>query len=153
MCKKNGLLWISQNLKGGNGFYNYDLSYFESIAAVNNYEILCSYLVVPLGFGNHDKDTLNLPFSIDLIDYFDHNKLKSLGVSYLFKKMSNEDFIFPIQKVGKKDNNYIYTQSVLPQTTHLGINPKRAYVATELSTKKAIKQIINRLIYFLKKGK
>ena len=30
----------------------------------------------PLGIGDHDKDILNLPFSIDLIDYIDQSKLE-----------------------------------------------------------------------------
>ena len=150
LCKKGGLLWINQFIKGGNGFYNYDLSYFESIAAVNKYEIIGSYLVVPLNPQNHENDTLNLPFSVDLIDLFDHNKLKNLGVTYIFKKTSDEDFIFPIQRVGMKDKNLLFKPTYLPEMTHLGISPRRAYIAEALSTKQAIKQILSRVKFFIK---
>ena len=40
LCKENGLLIIYQSLFKGNGYFNFDFSFFESIAAVNNYSIL-----------------------------------------------------------------------------------------------------------------
>ena len=46
LCKKDGLLFIHQNIFGGNGFYNMDISFFECMAAVNNYEILTSYFIL-----------------------------------------------------------------------------------------------------------
>ena len=45
LCKENGLLIIYQSLFKGNGYFNFDFSFFESIAAVNNYSILFSNLI------------------------------------------------------------------------------------------------------------
>ena len=40
LCKEKGYLMISQNIFKGNGFVNFDISFFENFAAVNNYSIL-----------------------------------------------------------------------------------------------------------------
>ena len=44
LCKKNGLIIINQSFYNGNGYYNFDLSLFENVAAVNNYSINFSKL-------------------------------------------------------------------------------------------------------------
>ena len=45
LCKENGFLLIHQGVFGGNGFYNFDISFFENLAAVNNYTCVYSSLV------------------------------------------------------------------------------------------------------------
>ena len=45
LCKKNGFLLINQCVFGGNGFYNFDITFFENVAAVNNYTSIYSSLV------------------------------------------------------------------------------------------------------------
>ena len=46
LCANNGLIWIIQNLYGTNGLYNFDLSYFELIAASNNYLIEDFFMIL-----------------------------------------------------------------------------------------------------------
>ena len=46
LCKVDGHMWISQSLYGGNGFYNFDPSFFEGMAAANNLGVIYSAFVV-----------------------------------------------------------------------------------------------------------
>ena len=40
LCKPKGLIVIAQSLWGGNGYFLYDESFFDGIAAANNYKII-----------------------------------------------------------------------------------------------------------------
>ncbi len=124
--KKEGLIWIQQRLTGGNGFYNFDISFFESIAAANNYEILSSYFILPA-----KNDILRLPLSMDLLYLLDLNKEPDIGVSYLFKKKSSRDFVFPVQHIGELGKDITYRSTLMPETTHLGVSQSRAYIPNE----------------------
>ena len=126
LCKKEGLIWIDQALIGGNGFYNFDIRFFESMAAVNNYEILCSYFILP-----SKDEQIRVPLSMELINLLDLNKVKYIGISYLFRKKSEKDFIFPVQYLGEFDKDITYKSTVIPETTHLGIKQTRAYIPFE----------------------
>ena len=142
LCKKSGLMWIHQAFTGGNGFYNYDIGFFESMAAVNSYEILSSYFILPT-----DKDHLRVPLSMDLINLLDLNKVKYIGIGYLFRKKSGKDFVFPVQGEGEIGKNLTYKSTLIPETTHLGISPKRAYIPYEknLGIKKLFSLILQRI--------
>ena len=122
-------MWINQGMIGGNGFYNFDISFFESMAAVNNYEILSSYFILPC-----DNEHLRVPLSMDLINLLDLNKVKYIGVSYLFRKKSGKDFVFPVQSLGEFSMVNTYQTNLIPETTHLGISPKTAYIPTEYNS-------------------
>ena len=48
LTKKDGFIWIFQSVFGGNGFFNFDASFFEGYAAANNLSIVHScYLIYP----------------------------------------------------------------------------------------------------------
>lgn len=135
LCKGKGLIWINQALFGGNGFYNFDISFFESIAAVNKYDILSCYLTLD----TNDGDQPRLPLSIGLLELLDFNKIDCLGISYLFRKNSEKDFIMPIQNLGELESQSFYKASLIPETTHLGISQTRAYIPSnsEVGAKQA----------------
>ncbi len=120
LCKRSGLMLIHQNIFGGNGFYNFDLSFFESMAAVNNYSILYSCYTI-----DKNNKYFSIPLSEELFDLINLNKIRDIGVFYLFKKNDDNDFIMPYQGIGKKINkNEIYSnrisrQNVMPSRTYL----------------------------------
>tara|TARA_A100001388_G_scaffold194862_1_gene146950 strand:+ start:77 stop:949 length:873 start_codon:yes stop_codon:yes gene_type:complete len=143
LCKEKGLIWINQALFGGNGFYNFDISFFESIAAVNKYDILSSYFTLD----TKDGDQPRLPLSMGLLELLDRNKIQCLGVSYLFKKNFEKDFIMPVQNLGDLKSQCLYKASLIPETTHLGINQTRAYIPSkaEVGAKQAFSIILNKI--------
>tara|TARA_Y100000589_G_scaffold328995_1_gene374424 strand:- start:2797 stop:3144 length:348 start_codon:yes stop_codon:yes gene_type:complete len=93
---------------------------------VNSYEIISSYFILP-----SNNEYLRVPLSIDLINLLDLNKVKYIGVSYLFRKKSGKDFVFPVQSLGEFGKYKTYQSNLIPETTYLGISPKRAYIPTE----------------------
>ena len=148
ICKKHGLLWTHQKLYGGNGFYNYDVSFFECMAAANNYEILSAFLTI---WTENDQDQLRIPLSISLLNCLDLNKLESIGISYLFRKTSNDDFKVPLQFSITENNDWkngrtLYKPSFLPELTHLGVSPKRAYIPGSISKRQALKIVCDSLL-------
>ena len=100
LCSKNGLMLIMQSVWKGNGFFTFDESFFESIAAANNYQVLISSYVVnlksmtPAGSNNQ----FLVPLSADLIDALDYSKVDGLSICYVFRKSSDEDFKYPYEK-------------------------------------------------------
>ena len=152
MCKPSGKLWVVQSLIGGNGFYNFDPSFFESLAAVNGYKILHCCLVVSTPSG----DQLMLPMSMELLDMLQLRASSEISLSYVFERdpLQDKDFVFPLQstyrfrdvsehastadgqrqELGSRSaemNQYgssAYHQILIPEMTHLGITPSRAYV-------------------------
>ena len=143
LCRKEGLLWINQCLIGGNGFYNFDISFFEIMAAVNNYEILSSCFILP-----SSNDQIRVPLSMELINLLDLNKVKEVGVSYLFRKKSGKDFIYPVQRLGEFGKDITYKSAIEPETTHLGISQTRSYIPTEWNP--GFKKLLNLLFQRIK---
>jgi len=123
LCEKDGYMLIHQNIFGGNGFYNFDISFFESMAAVNNYTILYSCYT----FDVKDK-YFSLPIDEDLIKCINLNTTKDIGIFYLFKKNNNENFVLPYQGSGssikRKEifSNNISKFNSMPSRTYLPMN-------------------------------
>ena len=101
LCKEKGYLMIYQCVFKGNGFVNFDLSFFENFAAVNHYSNIHSCLV--FNFPNNKYFTT--PIAKNYLDLVDLNKLKDIGIFYLIKKERNEDFKFPYQDRGSAWNS------------------------------------------------
>jgi len=100
LCKKDGYLWIDQAVINGNGYFNFDLAFFEGMAAANNYGIVYSAFIVNAGKAG---DEYHIPCSKDILGLFDFNRVKTLSVNYLFKKNTDDDFNFPIQGMPKPE--------------------------------------------------
>ena len=72
LTKKDGFIWIFQSVFGGNGFFNFDASFFEGYAAANNLSIVHScYLIYP-----SEYEQIVVPCNKKFIQYFRFNKSK-----------------------------------------------------------------------------
>ena len=141
LCKLGGLMVIQQCVYGGNGYYNFDLSFFEGMAAANNYRILFSSFVVTVprkyltvaeretvttgskdGYGN---DELHIPLSNELLDIVNWSKdSRELGICYAFVKQSGDDFNYAYQGAlqSQVGGNAGYELQFLPDP------PSRSYI-------------------------
>ena len=102
LCKKNGFLWIFQAVYKGNGFFNYDISFFEGVAAANKLGTVYSAYVV----NTSDYDQFLIPADKDLFNVIDLNKVNSIDITYIFKKITNDEFNYYNQYQYKKKINY-----------------------------------------------
>ncbi len=89
----NGYLWISQELYGGNGFYNLDRPFFENMAAANDYSIYNASYIVNVS----SDDAYLIPCEENLLSMIDFGKVLRIGINYLFRKNSLNDFAIPYQ--------------------------------------------------------
>jgi len=99
LCKPGGILMIGQVVYRGNGYYTYDPSFFEGMAAANNYKILFSSYVVatttPTASGSSNQ--FHLPLSRELLDALDWTKTAELGIFYAMQKQAEAEFKTPYQ--------------------------------------------------------
>jgi hypothetical protein len=139
ICKKNGFLLIQQALIGGNGFYNFDISFFENIAAVNNYSIVYSSLLFI-----KKNNFFSTPVDRSYYNMVNLNNIDGVEVVYIFKKNSDKQFVYPYQGSGKSISNNEYyinkfhTENLFPSRTYL---PK-SY--NDLSLKTLIKFLLGK---------
>lgn len=132
LCKNGGLIVIDQSVWHGNGYYLFDLSFFEGIAAANNYKILFSGYIVTLNTSTKAGSNMqfHIPLSRDLLDALDRSKVRSVNITYIFKKQSENDFKYPYQDsyLSQRENNYGYIIQFLPEP------PSRTYVPVTSQT-------------------
>ena len=120
LCKPNGLIVIAQSLWGGNGYFLYDESFFDGIAAANNYKIIFNSYVIATGSKtpNGSDNQFHIPLNRDLLKTIDLSKT-SIGVYVVLQKQDKSDFKFPYQgqylakKQGHFGFNRIYHQNPL----------------------------------------
>jgi hypothetical protein len=141
LCKIGGLLVIHQSLYGGNGYYNFDLSFFEGMAAANGYQILFSSFTVTLNRknlnaeelrelprelnGSLGRDQFHIPLSNELLDVVDWSKDRAeIGICYVFQKKLDADFQYAYQGkyLTEIQGNHGYQLQFLPNP------PARSYV-------------------------
>lgn len=97
LTKKNGYIFISQNYFKGNGYFNFEPSFFESMAAVNKYKILNNFFIL-----YNDRKDLFIPLDIKILDIINTSKVESITINYLFQKTNDEEFKFPYQDFGSE---------------------------------------------------
>ena len=90
LCKKNGYMWTVQSFYNGNGFFNFDPSYFEGMAAANNLSIIHSALVV----NQEPYKQYFIPCDKDLLKSIDLNSIINIDMTFIFKKKTNDKFKF-----------------------------------------------------------
>ena len=120
LCKPKGLIVIAQELWGGNGYFLYDESFFDGIAAANNYKIIFnSYVITTKSKTPNGSDNqFHIPLNRDLLKTIDLSKT-SIGVYVVLQKQDKSDFKFPYQgqylakKQGHFGFNRIYHQNPL----------------------------------------
>jgi hypothetical protein len=87
VCKKDGIIWCFQSVFRGNGFYNFDQSFFETYAAYNQLSILYSAYVIHVG----QYDQFLIPCNKDLLNAINLFNVKSIYITYVFRKNLDED--------------------------------------------------------------
>jgi hypothetical protein len=141
LSKKNGYLWIEQSVFNGNGYFNFDIPFFEGLAAANNYSVIYSAYTINTANG----EQYHLPCDKAIIDSIDRNKLFDLGITYIFKKNEENSFQYCYQdQVTKGNINTTYRTNFITDK----FPPERNYVPSELmnvSGKMALKILIKKL--------
>ena len=124
LCKENGLLIIYQSLFKGNGYFNFDFSFFESIAAVNNYSILFSNLI----YSNNNNCVLS-SVKKENLKLINLNEIDNIYFFYLFKKNNDDDFKFPYQSSG---STYPAKEYFSLKFTHENVSPEKYYLPSKI---------------------
>jgi hypothetical protein len=161
LCKGGGLMVINQNAYGGNGYFNFDLSFFEMMAAANGYRILFSSSIVtvnkkhltdedvrtlpPALKGKTLADQIHVPLSNELLDVMCWSKDHAdLGICYVFQKQSDADFQYAYQGeyMAQFQANYGYQLQFLPEP------PSRTYIPLRASSSDGMQQGVLESISF-----
>lgn len=141
LCANKGNLIIYNSIFGGNGFYNFDLSYFENIAAVNEYSIIFSKLF----FIDNDK-CISTPVNKDLLKLINLNNIENIYVFYFMRKNSDNNFKIPYQGYG---SNFPAKDVYKLQTINKYISPEKYYIPTkaeDISGRELLKIFIKKII-------
>jgi len=137
---------------GGNGYFLFDRSFVEGVAAANNYDILYSAYnitansMTPSG----SNQQFNIPLQRELIKVIDFAKVSGIGISVVFRKTTDADFQFPYQGhyLSEKQHHLGFRQSFLPDP------PGYSYIPVSdteggnisISTRKLFKLLVRRII-------
>ena len=136
-------MWIFQAVYGGNGFFNYDMSFFEGMAAANNLSIVYSCYLVQ----TTDYEQFIIPCNKDLFNTLDLTKIKSVGITYVFRKNSLDNFKYYYQ-YNVKENGSPFEIMYLNNE----LSPEKIYVPTKTISqiKKSAKKGDKSSIYWLR---
>ncbi len=146
LCKPKGLIVIAQSLWGGNGYFLYDESFFDGIAAANNYKIIFnSYVITTKSKTPNGSDNqFHIPLNRDLLKTIDLSKA-NIGVYVVLQKQDKSDFKLPYQghylakKQGHFGFNRIYHQNPLSSS----FLPEAEITA--ISGRKLLKELFRRI--------
>lgn len=133
LTNKDGFIWIFQSVYGGNGFFNFDASFFEGYAAANNLSIVhACYLIYP-----SEYEQIVVPCNKNLFNSLDLTKVKGVDISYVFRKNTNKEFNYYFQY---NDNNN--RKPFIPIFINSKYPPEKLYVPTR-TRKQLIKDAKN----------
>lgn len=120
ICRPGGVIIAIQAVNRPNGYYCFDHSFYEGIAAANQYKILLSNYIVVLRNGGQ----FHIPGQPDLMQAFDWSKISSIDICYVFQKEVSGDFKIPYQDeyIKQAHDHRGYKMSYLPDP------PSRSYV-------------------------
>tara|TARA_B100002051_G_C16744901_1_gene646877 strand:- start:7061 stop:7948 length:888 start_codon:yes stop_codon:yes gene_type:complete len=137
LTKVNGLMIIVQNLYNGNGYFNFDEGFVRGIAASNSYDIInCSYIIA-----SNEKTSsgtfyeYHIPMSKKLFDVLNLTKIRSVGICAVFKKKSENQFIYPYQ------GDYMEKVHGIAGFNHKYIDDKTMNFRYIKSSKKEIREV------------
>ena len=109
LAKKDGYIIIHQHAFKPFRYYMFDKSFFESIAAANNYKIIFnSYTVTPGEKTKHGSSyEYHVPASRAIFNMFNLSKNTPIGVYIVFQKQDDNDFKNPGSYVSNnEDKNF-----------------------------------------------
>ena len=155
LCKPGGLMVICQGVFGGNGYFLFDLSFFEGVAAANNLKILFAGYLLTLktltkaGSANQ----YFIPAQRDLLETVDLSKIGSISICYVLQKQSDEDFRMPYQDtyMARVYGHQGYQLQFLPDPPSRSYVPMQASVLDVTRTKDLIKIIGKRITNKIRK--
>ena len=127
LSKKNGYLWIDQTVfNNGQGYFNFDIPFFEGLAAANNYSVIYSAYSITTANG----EQYHLPCDKGIIDSINLNKVADLGISYIFKKNEENSFQYCYQsEVTQGNKETIYRTGFITDK----FPPDRVYIPSHWS--------------------
>jgi hypothetical protein len=145
MTKVNGLIIIYQSVFKGNGYFLFDRSFMEGIAAANNYKIITSSYVVSTGTktsAGSDK-YFHIPMSEDLIRSL--KDIRSLSICMILQKTQPDDFKIPYQGTlsNQKYNSYGFNKIYNKDDLSVSYIPQ--YNLNNVSSRILVKEIYNRI--------
>ena len=99
LAKPGGFIIVAQAVWKGNGYFKFDDSFFEGIAAANNYNIIFnSYVLIP---GNKTRNgsfhEFHIPRNRELFNILDFSKLEELNIYGVLQKTKEDEFKMPYQ--------------------------------------------------------
>ena len=115
------------------------MSFFESIAAINNYSITFSSMVY-----NNKKNFVTSSVNSDNLKLINLNNIDNIYLFYLLKKTNNNEFKFPYQSSG---SSYPAREFYKLTTINQDVSPEKFYLPTsgsDLSLREVLKLIIKR---------
>ena len=154
LCKPGGVLVIDQGVWKGNGYYQFDLSFFEGLAAANNYRILFASYIILCGTTKAGSSLeYHVPLSRELLKVIDWAKVENIRICYVFQKQDNKDFQYPYQGgyMSEVFGNYGYKlqfQNSPPSRTYV---PLRESALEITRTKDIFKYLLKRILRSLKR--
>ncbi len=149
LCRPGGLLIAMQQTWLGNGYYLFDLSFYEGLAAANGYDILsASYVIMPKAKTEYGSlDGYHIPLSRELLGTIDIGQVGSIGIAYVLRKRTDADFRFPYQReyLAQRQGHSGYRLQFLPDPpsrTHL---PMFGTDVATMSTSALVKTLVGRV--------
>ena len=174
LVKPGGYLIIYQQTIKGNGFFTFDESFYEGIAAANGYKIIYSSYLVRTGekTKNGSWHEFHIPRNQGLLNILDYSKLRSakagdtaLNIYGVFQKMKDSEFKMPYQGGIHNDDIYNhvagFNRGYLKQTMDYLYIPSATKTIEDASlgiilkslfkwSKKKVRNIIRKLIMKIK---
>ncbi len=154
LCKPGGIITIAQGVWQGNGYYQFDLSFFEGLAAANNYRILFSSYVILCGKTKAGSSMeYHVPLSRELLKVIDWAKVDNISICYVFQKKDNRDFQYPYQGeyMSEMLNNHGYKLQFLSSPPSRSYVPLRESVLEVTRTVDLLKYLLKRTLGIVKR--
>ena len=99
LTKPGGFIIIAQGTYKGNGYFLFDKSFFDGIAAANNYKVIYSSYIVMPGTKTQDGSShqFHIPQSEYLFNTLNINMLSNVAIYNVMQKTSKDEFKIPYQ--------------------------------------------------------
>ena len=144
LTKVNGLIIINQAVFKGNGYFQFDRSFMEGIAAANNYKIIFASYVINVGKkSSGSNNSFLIPLSEDLVKAF--KDISSLNICMVLQKTSNEDFKIPYQGALFNEKYNIFGFNKIYNKDDLSLSYIPKYTLESVSGYELIKELINKI--------
>lgn len=153
LCSLEGFIVIAQSVYKGNGYYLFDSSFFQGLAAANNYRILFSSYTVAIKDNQYLSLQFHLPVSRELLETLDWSKIESIGICYVFQKQSDADFHYPYQGeyLQQINHNFGYRLQFLTDPPSYSYVPVYKEDLSNLGTKTLLNVLLRRIPQILRR--